>query len=415
MMNLKNTCMVVPMPPLISSVKPVNLLGSLNARYLIQIQRYFPEFGAEWSCTISRAGDYLLGTWLHVVTPHVALKSTEKKVIYWAPNFMHALVRECCITFNDLVAARFDSAHLDFWAAFTVPASKQAGYARMIGAALPSAGKEIMPQVCNLPLPFFYSRDSGVALPTVALPYNEMRISFTFREARDLLVALDDNTTLAGSLQNCTTSQAGLGVREKSYELVKEPSLGSNAVQVWANYAIVSNEERKRMACAPRDILIEQVQTMPTNAFTQTYQNSSTLPTQSVTVAADIRFSHAVKVLFFAAKNTTNPAVHSNYTTGFPVLTPVDENVCVWDSAQSDDGELNAAVVNSTSNGRSTLVVTGLTDLNQLSAAGYQPGRDVLVGVTIKQYILLSVLVIMLHKLVLVNFCKFSCRIKRFK
>ena len=41
-----------------------------------------------------------------------------------------------------------------------------------------------------------------------------MRISFTFREARDLLVALDDNTTLAGSLQNCTTSQAGLGVRE---------------------------------------------------------------------------------------------------------------------------------------------------------------------------------------------------------
>ena len=39
-----------------------------------------PEFGAEFSCTISRAGDYLLGTWLHVVTPHVALKSTEKKV-----------------------------------------------------------------------------------------------------------------------------------------------------------------------------------------------------------------------------------------------------------------------------------------------------------------------------------------------
>ena len=32
-----------------------------------------PEFGAEWSCTISRASDYLLGTWLHVVTPHVSL------------------------------------------------------------------------------------------------------------------------------------------------------------------------------------------------------------------------------------------------------------------------------------------------------------------------------------------------------
>ena len=102
------------------------------------------------------------------------------------------------------------------------------------------------------------------------------------------------------------------------------------------------------MACAPRDILIEQVQTMPTNAFTQRYMGGAGL-TQSRTISADIRFSHAVKVLFFAAKNTTNPAVHSNYTTGVPVLKPVDENVCVWDSAQSDDGELNAAVVTSTS------------------------------------------------------------------
>ena len=188
---------------------------------------------------------------------------------------MHALVRECCITFNDLVAARFDSAHLDFWAAFTVPASKQAGYARMIGAALPSAGSELMPQVCNLPLPFFYSRDSGVALPTAALPYNEMRISFTFREARDLIVAFDEcESDDVSELQKGNSTGAGAGISKRASALpnfVKEPSLGSNAVQVWANYAIVSNEERKRMACAPRDILIEQVQTMPTNAFTQRY------------------------------------------------------------------------------------------------------------------------------------------------
>ncbi len=34
----------------------------------------------------------------------------------------------------------------------------------------------------NLPLPFFFSRDSGVALPTAALPYNEMRINFQFHD-----------------------------------------------------------------------------------------------------------------------------------------------------------------------------------------------------------------------------------------
>ena len=149
-----------------------------------------PEFGAEWACTISRAGDYLLGTWLHVVTPEVSLKASTNNslCIAWTPNFMHALVKECCITFNDLVAARFDSTHLDFWAAFTTPASKSEGYKKMIGAQLPTMGSHIPSYALNLPLPFFYTRDSGVALPTAALPYNEMRINFVFRQWQEMLM-----------------------------------------------------------------------------------------------------------------------------------------------------------------------------------------------------------------------------------
>jgi len=149
-----------------------------------------PEFGAEWSCTISRAGDYLLGTWLHVVTPEISLKVTDSTsvCIAWTPNFMHALVKECCITFNDLVAARFDGTHLDFWAAFTTPASKADGYRKMIGAQLPTYGHYIPSYALNLPLPFFYTRDSGVALPTAALPYNEMRINFVFRQWQEMLL-----------------------------------------------------------------------------------------------------------------------------------------------------------------------------------------------------------------------------------
>jgi hypothetical protein len=344
-----------------------------------------PEFGAEWSCSISRAGDYLLGTWLHVVTPHVSVASADCSVcIAWAPNFMHALVKECCITFNDLVAARFDGTHLDFWAAFTTPASKSAGYAKMIGASLPSLGSELTPQHLNLPLPFFYARDSGVALPTAALPYNEMRINFVFRDWREMIVAfnnaspaIDDTTDVAvvcvdsaglptkslepkanicdlllgcaaqgqsfGSVVGTSTANPVAGLAGKvplsSVTFAKEPSLGSNAVQVWANYAIVSNEERKRMACAPRDMLIEQVQTMPTYLLNQRYgldvsgtgagALTSGNSTQTQVVNADIRFSHAVKVMFFAVKNMSNQGVHSNYTTGVPVLKSSTEDVCV--------------------------------------------------------------------------------------
>jgi hypothetical protein len=344
-----------------------------------------PEFGAEWSCSISRAGDYLLGTWLHVVTPHVSISSTNCSVcIAWTPNFMHALVKECCITFNDLVAARFDTQHLDFWAAFTTPASKAAGYGKMIGASLPSLGTELPSQHLNLPLPFFYARDSGVALPTAALPYNEMRINFVFRDWREMIVAVYnsqagvDNTNafcipydtssyppndkpqnnICNKLLNCCdignavssvgqdsfcNQLAGLAgkVSLSDVTFLKEPSLANgSSVQVWANYAIVSNEERKRMACAPRDILIEQVQTMPSVNIHQRYcfdvsrspsgtNVSSSNHTNSKLINADVRFSHAIKVLFFAAKNITNNAVHSNYTTGIPVLSSSNEKLCV--------------------------------------------------------------------------------------
>ncbi len=262
-------------------------------------------FGTDCAFQISRAGDYLLQTWLRLTTPAVTLSSAaggSTLSLRWTRNLMHNIIQECTISFNDLVAARFDNYHLDFWAAFTTPASKKNGYDNMIGNVSDlidphSAGYTIPSYTLNLPLPFFYGRDSGVALPTAALPYNEMRINFKLRNWSDLLIlSTNDEQT------NSTTVS--------SSQLVEgTPVLGT--CQVWANYAIVSNEERKRMACAPRDILIEQVQTAPRQSFTPwTNRNQS----------FDIRFSHAIKVLFFSVRNTSCASEWSNYSTSSPTV-----------------------------------------------------------------------------------------------
>ena len=261
-----------------------------------------PAFGQEWSVSISRAGDYLLHTWLRVNVPAVNLLDDTKRV-RWTRNLMHNLVKECCITFNDLVAARFDNYHLDFWAAFTVPAGKRNGYNNMIGnvPTLTNPAATLPAATLNLPLPLFYSRDSGVALPTAALPYNEMRINFSFRDWNELLIKHDP--ALVG-VQAETRQPLVVGT-----DLQSAPVLGTT--NVWANYAIVSNNERKRMACAPRDILIEQVQTAPRQTFA---------PVTNPTPSYDVRFSHAIKVLFFSVRNTTWKSEWSNYTSASPVL-----------------------------------------------------------------------------------------------
>lgn len=266
-----------------------------------------PAFAQEWSVNISRAGDYLLYTWLRVEIPSVTLSAQNQfganGRLRWTPNLMHNLNREIVITFNDLSAERIDHYYLDFWSAFTVPAGKQNGYNNMIGNVSelinPTApGVAIPAKTLNLPIPLFFSRDSGVALPTAALPYNEMRINFQFRNWNELLIL--DNLA-AGAGTNPSTQPL-------STDLVSIPSL--SYAQVWANYAIVGNDERKRMACAPRDILIEQVQTAPPQSFTP-----ATNPLQTF----DIRFSHAIKALFFSVRNKTVSSEWSNYTAATPV------------------------------------------------------------------------------------------------
>lgn len=279
-----------------------------------------PQFGQDWSVSVSRAGDYLLHSWLRATFPAVANPAyTGTLLVRWCQNLMHNLVRECNITFNDLVAARFDNYHLDFWAAFTVPASKQTGYNNMVGnystLTLPAApqtpsavtGITGLPSATlNLPLPLFFTRDSGVALPTAALPYNEMRINFSFRDWTELLI-LDNNAAADRRLVPSVGTHVGSGA---AYPISTLPVLSN--VAVWANYAIVSNDERKRMACAPRDILIEQVQTAPRQTFAPVTNNQPSY---------DIRFSHAIKALFFAARNKTFQGEWSNYTTVSPQAT----------------------------------------------------------------------------------------------
>lgn len=274
-------------------------------------------FGRDWSVLVTRSCDYLMHTWLRVKTPSVVLLQSNQYGangrLRWTKNFMHNLVRDCCITFNDLVAERFDTYWFDFWAAFTTPASKQDGYDNMIGnfdklIAPHAPGVPIPERWLNLPLPFFYTRDTGVALPTAALPYNDIRINFCFRPWQELLI-LENSVPVAG------VNPYTIPIVGAAADIAQEPVLDN--ADVWSNYSIVSNEERERMGCAPRDILIEQVQTAPRNTFD---------PVQNRQPHYDIRFSHSVKALFFGVQNVTSKNVRSNYTTASPVPGPSVDN-----------------------------------------------------------------------------------------
>lgn len=254
-----------------------------------------PTFGADWSVSVSRAGDYLLSNWLRFELPACTVKSSKTDTyVSWTPNVAHNLIRDCSITFNDLSAHHIDNYYLDFLAAFTVPAGKQAGYKEMIGntEVLTTPSKSLPATILNLPLPLFYTKDTGVSLAMAGLPYNDVAISFSFREIEDLLTAweIDSNGATPRTVN-------------VSDDLTSTPEL--HDVQVWANYALVNNASRKKIGATPRDMLIEQYQHVPRQTFAPATNNYSSY---------DIRFSHSVKVLFWGCENTTIPSIRSNYT-----------------------------------------------------------------------------------------------------
>lgn len=263
-----------------------------------------PEFNGDVAFQISRAGDYLLHVWLRATLPEVSIAVSGQPAagfgIRWAANIGHNLIDLTWISFNDLKVQEFDSYWLDMWSAFTIPASKRNGYNNMIGniADLTTPTFVLPAYTVNVPLPYFFTRETGISLPTAALPYNEMRIHFEFRDWRELLI-FDGGASPNDLMTNSRT-----------------PSLRN--VQLWANYAVVSNEERVKMGKCPRDMVIEQVQRHGGRAF-----NAAQIGVNS-NASYDIRFSHSIKALFWNVANTTicnsasgNQAREwSNYTTG---------------------------------------------------------------------------------------------------
>uniref|UniRef100_A0AAU7SSF2 Major capsid protein n=1 Tax=Heteronotia binoei irido-like virus TaxID=3141948 RepID=A0AAU7SSF2_9VIRU len=268
-----------------------------------------PAFGETFSVVVSRTGDYLTNSWLRVTIPEVTLLDTNPHGangrIRWTRNLMHNLIEDVCIYFVEIPTQRFDNFFLDFWSAFTVSASKRAGYEAMIGniddlIRPHPPNQPLRSKTLNLPLPFFFSRDTGIALPMGALLYTETKITFKLRDWQQLLI-LENGTPEA--------NRPNGGIPAVGTSIARAPVLQN--VTVWGNFVLTDPVERMHMGSCERDLLIEQVK----NAPKQTYE-----PVSNPNKNFDIRFSHAIKALFFGVRNTTYPNVWSNWTTASPVI-----------------------------------------------------------------------------------------------
>jgi len=267
-----------------------------------------PDFGSEWYATMSRAGDNALQAWVRLKLPAIkavvsSSDSTAAGQVKWIDNLGHALFDEVSMSVNDIVIQKFDNVFMDQYMEHFLDTSKYDAHSTMIGntPALTTFAAVIDDAIINIPLPFSFFRDTGVSLPTAALPGNDIKINFRMK------------TYAPGSPNNMWVAAGGAG-----YALPGSTSSGTfvagstpylKTVQVWTNYAVVTNEERVKMGQTPRDMLIEQTQ--------KSYLPLGATVSVGSTINHDLRFSYAIKALYTNIRNMSTNAANqmSNYTT----------------------------------------------------------------------------------------------------
>jgi hypothetical protein len=119
-----------------------------------------------------------------------------------------------------------------------------------------------------VPLPFWFCRNPGLALPLIALQYHEVKCIIE----------------LCSDLQLCNATG----------------TVALSELKLWAEYIYLDTDERRRFAQVSHEYLIEQLQ----------FQEST------LSTSVDLNFNHPVKEIIFAgARGTNGASVNSSMAT----------------------------------------------------------------------------------------------------
>nr|QBK87082.1 MAG: major capsid protein [Marseillevirus LCMAC103] len=289
------------------------------------------DFGHKMSSSaVNRSGDYVLNIWFRAQIPQIQLSGTADifadSKVRWTRNLMHNLFSKVSMTFNELTVAEMDNYFLDVHYQFNLVGAKRIGYRNMIGDIATMTANVGPGDVLGtggffeVPFPFWFAQDSGVALPIAALPFNDVKINYDFRRWQDLIVV---HPGTAGGARAAVAADVHIFGQPTN-----EPALANQAT--WCHYAVLHNDERVKMGDAPRDMLIKQIQS----------PQASPINDLTVQSTIDLRLSHAIIVFYFMAQNISHlkrgdgGGEWSNYTTepGYSGGDPVSDACLTYES-----------------------------------------------------------------------------------
>lgn len=242
-----------------------------------------PMWGQKQSATLGRHADLAYSTYLSIQLPATTAAGTTINWNNEQGRLGYNLLDYVEIEVGGQLIDRLYSEWLYLWDTLTsdyntsfklhqmVGAGLDAGYAILPSAAscVRATGRESHPNIIFVPLPFFYTKNPGAALPLIALQYHEVKININWNKSQFVGHVGESIPTNIGSL-------------------VAPPPPSS--VALYVDYIYLDVDERRRMAQESHEYLIEQVQ----------FNEDKGISSSSNRI--DLTFNHPVKELVWVVQ-----------------------------------------------------------------------------------------------------------------
>ena len=263
----------------------ITFFKTIHKRYsnfsMESIQQHFNgtiDFGRKLNCTIAKNGDLIHKMYLLVDIPKIDCETLSENKFRWLNWLGHNIIKEVYIEIGGQIIDQQYGEWIHIWNELSQSSSKQAGYANLVGNvprltqviqgnSLNNESNTIPEHTLYIPLQFWFCKNPGLALPLIALQYNDVKLGIEFKEVSQCCWATGKYKSTPPTISNAS---------------------------LYVDYIYLDTEERRQFASQEHEYLIEQLQ----------YNGQEILNTQSNKIK--LNFNHPVKELVWIVQPISN-------------------------------------------------------------------------------------------------------------
>jgi hypothetical protein len=211
----------------------------------------------------------------------LAIESRTNYRFSWVQKIGFALIEQCTIDIGGQIIDRLNSDLLNIWYELCLNTNQTKIFNNLIGdvSLLTTFSTNTPYYTLYIPLPFWFCRHNGVALPAVALRYHDIIINVKFRQLSDCCYF--ENTT------------DDININEL---------INLAYVSLYVDYIYIDQPEREKFGQKQLEYLIEEHQTISFNNSPNTIINNI------------LTFVNPVKELYWVLQSKKNIKLWNNYS-----------------------------------------------------------------------------------------------------